>query len=177
MTGFDIIVLILVAVCATGGFLRGFVHEILSLAAWGLALFAIHELHTPMTAWLLRYMDSPSGAAVLAFAMLLLIPYAGMKLIARRMGHASRTSLLGPVDRVLGLGFGVIKGVIIAVLAFSALVLGYDTVWGVAGRPTWMTTARSYPFINAAADELVELIQERRQALAEEDARISGKRE
>ena len=177
MTGLDIIVLVLVVVGAVGGFLRGFVQEILSLAAWVLALFAIHQLHTPITAWLLDYVETPSGAAVLASAMLLLIPYAGMKLIAGRLGQASRNSLLGPVDRVLGLGFGVIKGVIIAVLAFSVLVLGYDTVWGVAGRPTWMTTARSYPFINAAADALVVMIQERRKELAEEDAKVSGGKE
>lgn len=175
MTGLDIIVLALIVIGAVGGFLRGFVQEILSLLAWILALFAINRLHTPITDWLLRYMDSPSGAAVLAFALLLLIPYAGMKLIARRMGEASRNSLLGPVDRALGIGFGIIKGVIIAVLAFSVLMLGYDTVWGVAGRPGWMTTARSYPFINAAADELVVMIQERRKELAKEDAGPPGR--
>lgn len=177
MTGLDIIVLVLVVVGAVGGFMRGFVQEILSLVAWILALAAIHKLHTPLTTWIDKYMESPSGASVLAFALLLLIPYAAMKLIAGRLGQASRSSLLGPVDRVLGLGFGIIKGVIIAVLAFSILVLGYDTVWGVAGRPTWMTTARSYPFINSAADALVVMIQERRKELAEEDAKIADKKE
>ncbi|RYE73327.1 MAG: CvpA family protein, partial [Oxalobacteraceae bacterium] len=82
MTGFDIIVLIIIGVGAIGGFLRGFVQEVLSLAAWMLAIFAIHMLHTDVTNFLLSYVGTPSGAAVLAFALLLLIPYAGMKLIA-----------------------------------------------------------------------------------------------
>lgn len=169
MTGFDIIVLLIVAVAAVGGFLRGFVQEVLSLASWLLAVFAIRFLHTDLTAFLFNFIGTPSGAAVLAFAMLLLIPYAGMRLIAGRAGRATRNSILGPFDRVLGFAFGAVKGVIIAVMAFSLLVLGYDTVWGAAGRPVWITTARTYPFVNAAADAMVQLISERQRRLAEAD--------
>jgi len=169
MTGFDIIVLLIVAVAAVGGFLRGFVQEVLSLASWLLAVFAIRFLHTDITAFLFNFIGTPSGAAVLAFAMLLLIPYAGMKLIAGRLGKATRNSILGPFDRVLGFAFGAVKGVIIVVMAFSLLVLGYDTVWGPTGRPVWMTTARTYPFVNAAADAMVQLISERQRRLAEAD--------
>ena len=171
MTGFDIIVLILVGVGAIGGFLRGLVQEVLSLAAWILALFAIHYLHTDLTNYLDPYIGTGSGASVLAFALLLLIPYAAMKLIAGRAGQASRSSVLGPIDRVLGFGFGAIKGVIIVVVAFSLLVLGYDTVWGTAGRPSWITTARTYPFVNTSADQLVQMIDARRALMRDEDER------
>ncbi|HYD24326.1 MAG TPA: CvpA family protein [Croceibacterium sp.] len=170
MTGFDIIVLLIVGVAAVGGFLRGFVQEVLSLAAWILAIFAIRYLHTDLTAFLFNYIGTPSGAAVLAFAMLLLIPYAAMKLIAGRAGKATRASVLGPIDRVLGFGFGAVKGVIVVVMAFSLLVLGYDTIWGPSGRPTWITTARTYPFVNASADALVQLIDERERAIDAADA-------
>ena len=174
MTGFDIIVFLIVGVAAVGGFMRGFVQEVLSLASWALAIVAIRFLHTDMTAFLVDWVGTPSGAAVLAFALLLLIPYAGMKLIAARAGRATRSSILGPFDRVLGFGFGAVKGVIIAVMAFSLLALGYDSAWGPTGRPVWMTTARTYPFINASADAMVHLIDERQRRLrgerAEDDA-------
>lgn len=171
---FDLIVLIIVGVAAVGGFLRGFVQEVLSLAAWILALFAINALHTPLTAAIQPYLGTPTGASVFAFTLLLLIPYAAMKLIAGRMGQASRVSMLGPIDRVLGFGFGAIKGAIIVVLAFSLLVLGYDTIWGVAGRPAWITTARTYPVVNASSDALVEMIHSRRAELREESAAAEG---
>jgi membrane protein required for colicin V production len=161
MTGFDIIVLLIVGVAAVGGFLRGFVQEVLSLAAWFLAVFAIRYLHTDLTQLLYGFVGTASGAAVLAFVLLLLIPFMAMKLIAAQAGKASRNSALGPFDRVLGFGFGAVKGVIIVVIAFSMLVLGYDTVWGSAGRPAWIVTARTYPFINASADAMVQLIDER----------------
>ncbi|MEW4447986.1 CvpA family protein [Qipengyuania sp. JC766] len=169
MTGFDIIVLVIVGVAAVGGFMRGLVQEVLSLASWILAMFAIHYLHTPLTDFLLPYIGQLTGAAILAFVLLLLIPYSAMKLIAGRAGEASRKSVLGPVDRVLGFGFGLVKGALIVVIAFSLLVLGYDTVWGVAGRPAWITTARTYPVINASADGLVQLIEQRRAQLRGSD--------
>ncbi|WP_095010902.1 CvpA family protein [Tsuneonella mangrovi] len=170
MTGFDIIVLCVVGVAAIGGFSRGFVQEVLSLAAWGLAIVAIHNLHTPLYEALLPYVDSSTGAATLAFALLLLIPYAGMKLIAGRLGQSTRMSFLGPIDRVLGFGFGAIKGGIVVVCAFALLVLGYDAVWGVTGRPDWITQARTYPLVNSSADAMVQLIDARRQSLQSDDA-------
>jgi membrane protein required for colicin V production len=170
MTGFDIIVLLIVAVAAIGGFMRGFVQEVLSLLSWVLAAFAIRFLHTDLSAFLYGFIGTPSGAAVLAFVLLLLIPYAAMRLIAGRAGRATRSSILGPFDRVLGFGFGAVKGVIIVVMAFSLLVLGYDTIWGVGGRPTWMTTARTYPFVNASADAMVQLINERQSRLRGREA-------
>jgi membrane protein required for colicin V production len=172
MTPFDIIALVVVGAAAVGGFMRGFVQEVLSLAAWILAVFAIRYLHTDLTAFIANYIGTTTTAALLAFALLLLIPYAAMKLIAGRVGRASRNSIIGPIDRVLGFGFGTVKGVIIVVIAFSVLVLGYDTVWGADGRPGWITNARTYPFVNAASDEMVQLIEMRRERLEQEDATV-----
>jgi membrane protein required for colicin V production len=172
MTGFDIIVLLVVGVAAVGGFMRGFVQEVLSLAAWILAIFAIRYLHTDLTEFVANYIGTPTTAALLAFALLLLIPYGAMKLIAGRLGKASRSSIIGPFDRVLGFGFGAVKGVIMVIVAFSLLVLGYDTVWGPKGRPDWIKDARSYSFINAGSEAMVQLIEARRERLQEEDAAL-----
>jgi membrane protein required for colicin V production len=171
MTGFDIAVLLLVGAGAITGFLRGFVQEILALAAWIFAVVVIRFQHTPVTQFLEPHVGTESGAAVLAFAILLLIPYAFVKLLANRLGSASRSSVLGPIDRVLGVGFGAVKGIIIVVMGFSILVLGYDTVWGVGGRPTWITQARTYPFVNASSEGMVKMIAERRNEAVEAEAK------
>ena len=170
MTGFDIIVLLIVAIAAVGGFMRGFVQEILSLAAWVLAILAIQQLHTPLQQFIEPRFGTPTTSAILAFALLLLIPYAAVKLIASLVGAKARESLLGPLDRVLGFGFGAIKGAIIVVVGFSLLVLGYDTVWGEQGRPTWIHNARTYASINAGSEALVGYIQERRASLRQDGA-------
>ena len=91
-----------------------------------------------------------------------------MKVIANNVGMASRNSLLGPIDRVLGFGFGALKGMLIVVIAFSLLVLGYDTVWSYKGRPNWITTARSYELVDSSSRALVQVLAERRATLRDQ---------
>lgn len=164
MTGFDVAVLVVVGILAAGGFLRGFVQESISLFAWAFAILCIHNLHDLVAGWLEPHVGTTSGASVLAFALLMLVPYMLIRLLAKSLGSASRNSVLGPIDRVLGFGFGAVKGTVIIVMAFSVVVLGYDTIWGPDGRPEWITKSRSYPFINASSEALVKVISERRRA-------------
>lgn len=173
MTGFDFLVLLIVGIAAAGGFMRGLVQEVFSLAAWVLAAFAIRYLHTPLTLALQSYIGADITTSLLAFALLLLIPYAAMIVIANNVSPASKGTVLGPIDRVLGFGFGALKGVVITVLAFSLLVLGYDTVWSYKGRPSWMTTGRTYEFVDSSSRALVEVLAERRARLREQSA-VSG---
>lgn len=171
MTLLDILVLIIVAVAAVGGFLRGLVQEVLSLAAWILAAFAIYYLHPPLTQFLRGYYDAEPATPILAFVLLLLIPYAAMRVIASNASEASKGSILGPIDRILGFGFGAVKGALIVVVAFSILVLGFDTVWGYKGRPDWIAQARTYTAVDASSRQLVQMIAERRaKLLGEQEA-------
>jgi len=162
MTGFDTIVFLIVGLAAIAGFFRGFVEEVLTLAAWCVALLAVHYGHAVLTILLMAYVPTETGAGVLAFVLLLVVPYFATTLLARQLGSASRSSALGPIDRVLGFGFGAIKGFVIIVLAFSLLVFAYDVVWGPKGRPAWIKDGRTYPFLNAASDELLSLVAQRR---------------
>ncbi len=162
MSGFDYVVFLVVGLAAIAGFFRGFVEEVLALAAWCLALLAVHYGHELLTDQLTAYVHNETGAAVLAFGILMAVPYFGMKLLARSVGSASRSSMLGPIDRVLGFGFGAIKGFVVMVLAFSLLVLCYDVIWGAKGRPLWIREARTYPFLNAASEELLSVVAARR---------------
>ena len=157
MTGFDIAVILLVGTGAAAGFFRGFVQEILALGAWIFAIFAIRYMHTPLTAFLEPEIGTPSGASVLAFAILLLVPYAFVKLVARKIGEASRNSVLGPIDRVLGFGFGAVKGLILATLAYLLITMLHDIVWPGEGQPQWVTDSRTFPLLNASGTALVDL--------------------
>jgi membrane protein required for colicin V production len=177
MTGFDLIVLLIVAVAAIGGFMRGFLQEVLSLGAWVLAAFAIRYLHTPLTIAMQEQIGASVATSVMAFVLLLLIPYAAMKVIANNVGKASRNSVAGPIDRVLGIGFGALKGFVIVVIGFSMLVLGYDRVWDYRGRPVWITTAQSYELVDAGSRSLVEVLAQRRAALRGEEPAVEAPEE
>lgn len=170
MTGFDIAVLIVVGLGAVMGFVRGFVQECLSLLAWVLAVVAIRLFHPAVSQALAPWVHTTSGAWVLAYAVLLLGPYVATRLTAGWLGRASRNSFIGPIDRVLGFGFGAVKGTLIVVLVFAVVTLGYDVAWGKDGRPTWITQSRTYPFINACNEQLLKVLAERRKAAASDQA-------
>lgn len=169
MTALDILVLLLIGGGALFGFLRGFVMETLSLIAWVLAIFAIRMLHEPATQWLADPVGTQSGAAVLAFALVFGVTFAAGKFLARSLGARTRKSVLGPVDRILGMGFGALKGLIGATLLFMLASLVYDTIYGgAAERPEWMTASRSYPLLNASGRAMSEFVAERRGRAASE---------
>jgi membrane protein required for colicin V production len=77
--------------------------------------------------------------------------------------------VLGPVDRVLGFGFGGLKGVLIAIFAFAMLVTGFDEKWGYSGRPQWITGARTYAAADAFSRQLLPEIAIRRDRLRGEN--------
>jgi membrane protein required for colicin V production len=168
----DILMGIIVGVAAIGGFMRGLVQEVLSLAAWVMAALALHFLHPLLTEGLRGVYNAEPATPLLAFVLLLLIPYAAMKVIIGNASGASEGAILGPIDRVLGFGFGAVKGALVAVFAFALLALGFDGAWGYKGRPDWVTTARTYPAADAFSRQLVPLIAAKREQLRQEsDAR------
>ena len=163
MNAVDILVLLLLGGCAIFGLLRGFVQETLSLIAWVLGIFAIRLFHGSATELLAPFVGTQSGAAILAFALVFGIAFGAGKLLARAIGRRTRQSILGPVDRVLGAGFGAVKGLIGATLIFLAFSLVYDTFYGSgARRPDWLSDARTYPLLNASGQAISEFVAERR---------------
>jgi membrane protein required for colicin V production len=163
MTALDIIVLLLVGGGLVLGWFKGFVGEVLSLAAWIVAIVFLKFFHSPATAALEPAIGTRSGAAVLAFALVFGIVFAVGKLVSRRVGRGIRDSVIGPVDRVLGSGFGALKGLIGATLLYLAGNLVYDTIWGsTAERPAWMSESRTYPLLYASGRAIVDFVEWRR---------------
>lgn len=164
MTALDIIVLFLLGGGAIFGFMRGFVQEALSLIAWIMVIVAIRLFHAPAAAALAETVGTEAGAAVLAFLAISIVIYALGRWIAKSIGAKSRKSVLGPIDRVLGFGFGLLKGLIGATLIFLLLVMGYETLFGgKAKRPEWMTESRTYPLLNASGEAMSAFVRERQE--------------
>ena len=71
--------------------------------------------------------------------------------------------MLGPFDRTLGAGFGLLKGLLGATLFFLLANLATDMVYGPqADRPHWMTKSTTYPLLNASGRGIVDWVQARR---------------
>ncbi len=163
MSALDIFVILLLVGGGAVGFVRGFVYEILSLLAWAAAIAMIKLFHTQLSSGLAHSVGTPEGASVLAFALLFVPTFIVVKLLARSVGGKTRRSVLGPVDRALGGGFGVVKGLLAATLFFLFANLATDLIYGAeAERPAWMTNSRTYPLLNASGRGIVDWVETRR---------------
>jgi len=166
LTALDIIVLLSIGAAALLGLVRGFVTEVLSLFAWVAIVFALKLFHVPVAHALTGIVGTVTGAAVLAFAILAGVTYFGGRLVARSIGGRIRDSVVGPLDRALGFGFGALKGLILTSLGFLLVVLMTDTVHGgPAHRPAWLTTSKTYPLLNTTSAGIADFVDRRRKGL------------
>jgi membrane protein required for colicin V production len=163
MTALDIFVLLLLLGGGAVGFVRGFIYEVLSLLAWVAAIVMIKLFHAQLSDGLSDHVGTAAGAAVLAFAILFVPTFILVTLLARSIGYRTRRSILGPVDRFLGGGFGLVKGLLAATIFFLFANLATDLVYGAqAERPAWMTSSRTYPLLNASGRAIVDWVETRR---------------
>ncbi|MEP6786619.1 MAG: CvpA family protein [Sphingomonadales bacterium] len=160
MTALDMMVLLSLGIGGAFGAMRGFTQEVFLLAAWVAGITAVKLFYAPVTAFLTAPVGSAGGAAVLSTVLCFGIVFLATRLIGKSLGSAARGSLLGPIDRVLGLGFGALKGLLIATVAFLLMTLVYDFFHGAnAARPEWMTKSRSYTLLRASGEAVVGTVE------------------
>src|SRR5690349_21812869 len=165
MTALDVFVFLLLIGGAAIGFVRGFVHEVISLFAWVVAIAMLKLFHTQLWTGIDNsFHVSTAAGAVLAFAILFVPSFILVKLLARSIGGRTRRHMvLGPFDRALGGGFGALKGLLGATLFFLLANLATDMVYGpTADRPEWMRKSSTYPLLNASGRSIVDWVQARR---------------
>jgi len=162
LTALDIVVLLLIALGGVAGLARGFVTEVLSLLAWVAAILAVRLLYPAGKVLAFHLTGTESGAAILAFVVIFLVTFIGFRMIAQMLGDRTRSSVVGPVDRVLGLGFGAFKGLIGASVLYLLLLFGYDTVEAGAPRPVWLRAARTAPLLDVTSKAMVDFVDKRR---------------
>lgn len=153
ITGIDVLVVLVVLV--SGGFAmwRGLVSETLTIVDWILAAF-IALRFTPTFQPLLREMISPSWLEyIVVFIGTFLLMFIPLSILNHRLSEAVKKSDIGPVDRVLGLVFGVFRGLVIvglSYIAFAAMVPLRD-------HPEALTRATTFPLIRQTAEVLLGL--------------------
>jgi len=156
----DVMVLASLAVGGAFGAVRGFTVELFLLFAWIAGFVAVKLFHGAATILLTDPIGSVGGASVLALVVLFGGTLLIVRLVGKRLGQSTRGSFLGPFDRVLGLGFGMIKGLLAATLAFM-LMSQIATIFngGSAARPDWMTTSRTYDLLRASSAALMDAVE------------------
>lgn len=113
--------------------LRGFAREALSLLAWLAASFVAVSYHEHFANVLTRWVETPSIRAVLAYAVLFVGTLLLGTLINYLIGSLLEKSGLSGFDRILGLTFGLARGLLIVlalvILLPMAIPVNQDAWW------------------------------------------------
>lgn len=163
LTAFDIIVLLMILIAAGFGLMRGFVTEILSLVAWVAGVAALRLFYEPASIAAAEWTGTETGGAILAFVLVFLLTFVAFRFIANALGSRTRQSIVGPLDRLLGFGFGAAKGLIGASLLFLLVTLFFDVAWGSEEpKPEWLQASRTAPLLKVSSGAIVDFVEERR---------------
>jgi membrane protein required for colicin V production len=97
---------------------RGLVREVLGIGAWigaGVAAFAGLPM---MREWVRTWMTSAEWIDPISFIIVFLISLIVFSLVAKAIGGFVRNSVLGGLDRTLGLLFGLARGACVIIIAY-----------------------------------------------------------
>jgi len=154
VTILDAIVLIFVLISATLAMVRGFVRELLSVAAWVAAAAAAYYFYDPVVPFVTPFIESKTIATIVAAALIFLVALIVASYITMRIADFVIDSRIGAFDRILGFVFGVIRGVLLLAIALALFT------WLVPNMPGWVSQAATKPFLDKIGNSLIAALPE-----------------
>ncbi len=152
MNPLDIFVVVVILASAIFALARGFIREILSIAAWlGSALITIYGFRfaIPFAERVASPGPFANGVAAAAVFVIALIV---LTIVTSTIAHRVSQSGASSIDRLFGLIFGLARGALLVTLCYIALAwyMPPDKT-----QPDWIAQARTLPLLRIGAD-LVE---------------------
>lgn len=143
----DILVLLVVVISGVWAFFRGFVLEVLGVAAWVgaafISLFSFSFVRPFARQWIAIEQLADVTAAIVVFLIALVI----LSVISSAISSSIKSSSLSALDRSLGFAFGLVRGAALVSLAYLALS------WLIPppDHPDWIRQARTLPMVQQGA--------------------------
>jgi membrane protein required for colicin V production len=144
----DLIVVAIIGLSALFGFVRGFLREVLSIGAWIVAGLATYFGLPYLRPFALQYISHELIADVATGVAIFLVVLVVASVISHVITRSVRESALGPLDRSLGILFGIVRGAVIV----SVALLICDNFYAPDNRPQWLKDARTLPVVQIGAD-------------------------
>jgi membrane protein required for colicin V production len=167
----DIAVIIVLLISAFLAYVRGLVHEVLSVAGWvGGGLITIYAF--PFAQPHARNLISIELAADLAAGIaVFVISLAILSILTSAISKRVQNSTLNALDRSLGFLFGLARGGILICLLYMAI----KWMMPIVDQPAWLRSARTVPLIETGAQQLRAWIPEEAAAKADTAAAETNK--
>jgi membrane protein required for colicin V production len=149
--------LVLLAVMLISGLLamvRGFMREVLSIAAWGAAALVTLYSYSKLLPTAKTYFNSDTIASIAVVAGVFIGTLIIVSVITVRISDMILDSRIGALDRTLGFLFGLARGLLIVVVAYEFFI------WLVPDkqRPDWVVGAKSRTMLDSTGEWLKGLL-------------------
>ena len=147
----DGIVGVVLVISAGMAFMRGFVHEVLSIGAWvGAVIVTLYgfDLAQP---WFLGQLGVVWAANAATGLSLFLVTLLTLSIVTKAIANQVRKSALNSVDCSLGFVFGLLRG---ALIVSAAYYIAVEWAFDPADMPAWLGTAKTRPWLERGAGEI-----------------------
>src|SRR5512139_1819526 len=154
ITLLDILLLVVMLISGLLAMIRGFMREILSIGAWGVAALVTLYSYSRVLPIAKQYIPSDMAAAGATVGGVFLITLLIVSVITVRISDMVLDSRVGALDRTLGFLFGLGRGLIIVVVAFLFFA------WLVPDRsqPDWVRSAKSKVVLQNTGQWLMSML-------------------
>src|SRR5690349_24684641 len=156
VTLLDLILLGVMLISGLLAMVRGFMREILSIAAWGTAALVTLYSFNKLLPTAKTYFNNDTVASVVVVAGVFVGTLIVVSVITVRISDMILDSRIGALDRTLGFLFGLGRGLLIVVVAFLFFA------WLVPPRtqPAWVANAKSKVVLQSTGDWLMSMLPE-----------------
>jgi len=154
ITLLDIILLAVMLISGLLAMIRGFMREVLSIAAWGIAALVTLYSYARVLPIAQGYFSSNTVATAVSVGGIFVITLLIVSIVTVRISDMILDSRVGALDRTLGFLFGLGRGLILVVIAFLFFV------WLVPDRsqPEWVRGAKSKVVLQSTGDWLKAML-------------------
>lgn len=142
MSGFDLVVLVIVLFCMIRGVFRGLIREVSGIVAVIAGFYGAFTYYWVLSPYLAFMIETPAIQHLVSFGLLFCGIVIAVGLIAALIRKLMHVAFLGWVDRTFGLVFGTAKGILIVSVLFVML-----TAFLPAGSSTMMTRSETAPYL------------------------------
>jgi membrane protein required for colicin V production len=154
ITLLDILLLVVMLISGLLAMIRGFMREILSIAAWGIAALVTLYSYAKLLPMAKQYFNSDMVATAVTVGGVFLLTLLIVSIITVRISDMVLDSRVGALDRTLGFLFGLGRGLIIVVVAF----LFFAWLVPTKAQPSWVQNAKSRVVLQSTGQWLMSML-------------------
>ncbi|MET0537674.1 MAG: CvpA family protein [Xanthobacteraceae bacterium] len=154
ITWLDMILIGVMLISALLAMIRGFMREVLSIAAWVIAAIVTLYSYAKLLPFAKTYFNNDIVATAVVVGGTFVLTLLVVSVITVRFSDMVLDSRVGALDRTMGFLFGLGRGLIIVVVAFLFFA------WLVPERsqPEWVRSAKSRVVLQGTGDWLISML-------------------